>query len=116
MAENAYLALAQRGKNGFWRYLVTNVAIIVAAIAVQTVALILILIFTGKMEAFIGSGSQFLDTLPPLIVLLLGMAPFPVALVILGLGVRLLHGRSLRTLLTAQPHFAWKRLLFSASI
>jgi membrane protease YdiL (CAAX protease family) len=94
MAENAYLALAQKGKNAFWRYLVTNLAIIVSAIAVQTVALILILILTGKMEAIIGSGNQLLDTLPPLIVLLLGMAPFPVALVILGLGLWLLHGRS----------------------
>jgi membrane protease YdiL (CAAX protease family) len=116
MAENAYLALAQKGKNAFWRYLVTNLAIIVSAIAVQTVALILILILTGKMEAIIGSGNQLLDTLPPLIVLLLGMAPFPVALVILGLGLWLLHGRSPRTLLTVQPHFAWMRLLLSATI
>ena len=116
MAENGYLALARSGKNAFWRYLVTNVTIIISAFAVQTVALILIIILTGKMESFIGSGSQFLDTLSPVLVLLLGMAPFPVALVILGLGVRFLHGRSLRTLLTARPQFAWRRLLLSASI
>jgi len=116
LAENGYLALARSGKNAFWRYLVTNVTIIISAFAVQTVALILIIILTGKMESFIGSGSQFLDTLSPVLVLLLGMAPFPVALVILGLGVRFLHGRSLRTLLTARPQFAWRRLLLSASI
>jgi uncharacterized protein len=107
MADNAYLALAQSGKNEFWRYLVTNVSIIVAAVITQFVVVIPVLFISGSVD---------LNTLSPLVVLLLGIAPFPVALVVLLLGVRLLHHRSPRTLLTAQPRFAWRRLLLSAGL
>ena len=107
MVENEYLALARSGKNAFWRYLVTNLLIIFAAIIVQ---------FIVAVPVFIIYRTTDLTGLPQLIVLLLGMAPFPAVLVILGLGVWLLHGRSPLTLLTARPCFAWRRLLLSAGL
>ena len=106
-AENAFLALARSGKNSFWRYLLTNLMVIGAAIVAQILVALPVFILTGTLD---------LNQLPSLATLILSMAPFPAAALVLGLGVWLLHKRSPRSLLTARPHFDWRRLLASAAL
>lgn len=107
MADNAFMALARTGKSSFWRYLLNNLLVIGAAVLAQVAVTIPVVLFTGSID---------LTHMPALISLLFTMAPFPVGGVVLILGVWFIHKRSPRTLLTARPRFAWRRLLVSAGL
>jgi len=106
MQENAYLKQAQSGRNEFWRYLVVNVGIIGVALAVSVVLVIIAFFVEGTLDY-----RQF----SPITMLLVAMLPFPFALVGLWAGLRFLHGRSFRSLITPWERVNWKRLLFSAA-
>lgn len=107
MRENGYLAQAKVGRNDFWRYLLVNGAVIGVSIVVSVVLV---------MAAFLVEGTLDYRQFSPLTMLLAAMLPFPFALLTLWIGVRFLHGRSMRSLLTVAPHIQWRRFLFSALV
>ncbi|MCA1953702.1 MAG: hypothetical protein LDL12_00985, partial [Anaerolinea sp.] len=106
MQENAYLKQAQSGQNEFWRYLVVNVGIIGVSLAVSVVLVIIAFFVEGTLDY-----RQF----SPITMLLVAMLPFPFALAGLWAGLRFLHGRPLRSLITPWKRVNWKRLFFSAA-
>jgi membrane protease YdiL (CAAX protease family) len=105
MQDNAYLRQAQCGRNEFWRYLVVNTGIIGVSFGVSIILVII---------AFFVEGTLAYQQFSPLTLLWVSMLPFPFALAGLWAGIRFLHGRSLRSLITPWERLNWKRLLFSA--
>lgn len=102
--ENSYLKQADRGKNGFWRYLVVNILVIAVSTGVSIVLAVIAIFVEGTVDIY-----QF----SPMSMLLIGMLPFPFALITLLLGVRYLHGRKIMSLINPTGHFAWGRFLLS---
>ncbi len=106
MTPNTFLQQSNHGRNEFWRYLVTLAAIIFISIWVSLIIGIAAIFFEGT------DLSQFSETT----ILLLGMAPFPFILLALWFGVRFLHKRNFRSLITPLAHIQWKRIFISAGL
>jgi uncharacterized protein len=104
---NQFLEQADQGRNEFWRYLVTTIAMIWVAIAIQ---IVLVLV------AFLLGGTTDIESLPVLALLLIAMIPFPFSLAALWGGLRLLHKRPLMSILNPSGKLAWKRVFVSAGL
>lgn len=101
---NPFLDLAKDGRNEFWRYLLTIALMIAASFWVSLVA---------SLAAILINGTD-LNQYPPLAMLLLGTSPFPFTLLVLWFGVRFLHKRPFRSLVTPFKQVRWKQLFISA--
>lgn len=101
---NPFLDLAKDGRNEFWRYLLTIGLMIAASFWVSLVA---------SLAAILINGTD-LNQYPPLAMLLLGTSPFPFTLLVLWFGVRFLHKRPFRSLVTPFKQVRWKQLFISA--
>lgn len=101
---NPFLDLAKDGRNEFWRYLLTIALMIAASFWVSLVA---------SLAAILINGTD-LNQYPPLAMLLLGTSPFPFTLLVLWFGVRFLHKRPFRSLVTPFKKVRWKQLFISA--
>ncbi|HPC05307.1 MAG TPA: type II CAAX endopeptidase family protein [Anaerolineaceae bacterium] len=101
---NPFLDLAKDGHNEFWRYLLTIGLMIAASFWVSLVASLAAILFNGTD----------LNQYPPLVMLLLGTSPFPFTLMALWFGVRFLHKRPFRSLVTPFKQVRWKQLFISA--
>jgi len=101
---NPFLDLAKDGRNEFWRYLLTIGLMIAASFWVSLVA---------SLAAILINGTD-LNQYPPLAMLLLGTSPFPFTLLVLWFGVRFLHKRPFRSLVTPFKKVRWKQLFISA--
>lgn len=104
---NQFLDQATKGRNEVWRYVLTMIALIVAAIVSQIIVLLPVMLRLGISDI-----NQF-DSLP---LLLVTMAPFPVMMLVLFGAVKFLHRRSPKTLITPNSKIDWKKLLFSAIV
>jgi uncharacterized protein len=107
MHSDEFLASAKSGKNSFWRYFLTVVAIVVAVLITGLVVGIIYLLITGNINV---------AQMSPIASLLVNMSIFPVALLILFLSIRFLHQRRFKTLITPQPKIAWRRMLLSGGL
>ncbi len=105
--QNRYLAQANQGQNHFWRYLVTTISMIWAAIFVQVGLLLLAFLLHRTMD---------FESLPLMTMLVVAMVPFPFSLAALWAGLRLLHRRPLISLINPSGRIAWKRVIWSAAI
>jgi len=105
--ENAYLALARQGRNGFWRYLVTLAAVIAVSIGTTLVLMVVAYVFEQTLDP----NAYSLFTL-----LTVTMLPFPAMLVTLWLSQRFLHRRPIRTLVTPARKINWKAALISGVV
>ena len=106
MSANQFLDQARQGRNEFWRYLLTVGLVIAASFWVSLVFSLIAILFKGTD----------LDQYPPLVMLLLGTSPFPFALLALWFGVRVLHKRTFRSLVTPFQKINWKQLIISAGL
>lgn len=104
---NRYLDQAEHGRNEFWRYVVTILAMIFISIGAQLFA---------ATAAFLIEGTLELTRLSPLALFLVTMAPFPFGLAVLVGGLLLLHKRSPITLLNPSRRIAWKKIFLSGAI
>ncbi len=104
---NAYLQKAAVGKNTFWRYLLTLMLVTVLTFSAQAVLLLLAIFRTGTFD---------LNRMPPILYLTVVMLPFGAIVIGLWVGVRYIHRRSFKSLLTAARRFRWSKLLLSAGI
>lgn len=107
MHADEFLGSARSGKNDFWRYLLTIMAIVIAVFITGVVVGILYLLISGNTN---------INQMSPIASLLVNMSIFPPALLMLYLGVRFLHKRSFKTLVTPQPKIAWRRMMLSAGL
>lgn len=102
---NRFLAQADQGRNEFWRYLVTILAVIFASVGIQLFVAV-IAIFT--------EGTTDLTKFSPMTMLLISMVSFPVSLIVLWAGLRGLHKRPPISLINSFGRVRWGRILFSA--
>ncbi len=106
MKANQFLDLAKDGRNEFWRYLLTLGLMIAVSFWVSLVGSLVTILFNGT------DLSQY----PPLVMLLLGTIPFPFTLLALWFGMRVLHKRRFRSLVTPFQRINWKQFFISASL
>jgi membrane protease YdiL (CAAX protease family) len=104
---NQYLEQARQGKNEFWRYILTILAVVWVAIIAQLIV---------ASVAFIAEGTININQFSPMATLLVTMIPFPCALLALWGGLRLLHKRPLISLINPSGNILWKRALFSGVV
>jgi membrane protease YdiL (CAAX protease family) len=107
MHSDEFFAPVRTGKNAFWRYFLTVVAIVVAVLIIGLIAGIIYLLINGNINV---------EQMSPIASLLVNMSIFPAALFVLFLGVRFLHQRRFKTLITPQPKIAWRRMLLSGGL
>ena len=109
-----YIAVAQEGRNEFWRYAVGSVFIAVLYLGFSTVAVVALLMASGgglDVESLFDD-----ETLPPAALLAVVMVP-SLGLLLGSLAVsRWLHQRSLRTLFTSTPAVRWRRVGLGAGV
>lgn len=96
-----YLALADAGRNAWWRYGL-GLALI-AAVWLVGGAYAYAVILEG---AFFGSVNEFVAINASVLTLLIGVT------IVLGM----LHGRGWRTLVTPRPHLDWRRMAEGAAV
>ncbi len=105
--KNQFLKQAGAGKNSFWRYLLTLALVTFLIFLAQAVFLLAAVFATGTLD---------LAQMPPIVYLAVVMLPFGFVIVGLWLGVRFIHQRRFKSLLTAARHFRWGKLLLSAGV
>lgn len=102
-----YLEPARGEHNQFWRYALTIIAILWFTFGAGLILAVI---------AIAVEGSADLATYSNFTMLLLTMLPFPVALLVLWGGLRLLHRRGLMSLLHPGGSFSWTKFWTSAAI
>ena len=107
MHSDEFFSSARTGKNAFWRYLLTVVAIVIAVFAAGLIVGIIYLLSSGNID---------INHMSPIASLLVNMSIFPAALLVLFLGMQFLHKRRFKTLITPQPKIAWRRMLLSGGL
>src|SRR5262249_29705244 len=113
MPPNAFLSLAGRGANQIWRYLVTVLLIFLfmMATAIPTVG-VLRSQFPGSLEELAKADDLMpilVRSADPNLVLFLLLLPFAMALCGLLVGVRWIHRRPARTLVTPREQVSWRK-------
>ena len=109
---DAYLDLARRGKNAYWRYILAVVLILFMWQIVGAIPY-LILLFMALLSGQVHTVNEALnppgvDPLVSFVALMLASMAF---LVGIWMAMRFIHNRSLRTLITPARSIAWGRFL-----
>ncbi len=104
---NRYLKQAEVGKNSFWRYLLTLALVTFLTFFAQAILLLAAIFITGTID---------LTKYPPVLYLAVVMLPFAFVVAGLWFGVRFIHKRPFKSLLTAAKRFRWGRLFLSTGI
>lgn len=110
-----YLELARRGKNDWWRYLISLPGILVTWLLVGSIPVVLFMAYISMDgdPATDFSGTGFVGV-PVIVEFLVTMSSFVPFLVATLLAVRFIHARPLKTLLTAELSVRWGRILAGA--
>lgn len=110
-----YLELARRGKNDWWRYLISLPGILVTWLLVGSIPVVLFMAYISMDgdPATDFSGTGFVGV-PVIVEFLVTMSSFVPFLVATLLAVRFIHARPLKTLLTAELSVRWDRILAGA--
>jgi membrane protease YdiL (CAAX protease family) len=106
MKNNAFLEQVQRGRNDFWRYLLVTGLIIFVSFWISLLASIITIYFEGT------DINQYSE----IVLLILGLIPFPFLLLTLWAGTRFLHKRSFLSLITPLKHIRWGRIFFAFGV
>lgn len=114
---NDYLELARQGRNEWWRYLISFPAILVLWLSVGSVPVFLLLAYVAMdgdpATNFSGTGFVGVPVLLEFLVTMLSFIPLLAATL---LAVRFIHARSLKTLVTADAHIRWRRILAGGGV
>jgi uncharacterized protein len=114
---NRYLDLAHKGRNDWWRYLLSFPAILVIWLLVGSIPVVLLMAYVSMdgNPATGYSATGFIG-IPVTIEFLVTMSSFIPLIVATLLAVRLIHEQPLKTLITAEPHIRWRRILAAAGV
>ena len=110
----SFVAIAQDGRNGFWRYAAGSILIAATYLGGSVVAVVVLLVASGgglEIESLFDG-----QTLPPAGLLAIVLAPSLGLLVGALVVTRLLHRRSIQTLVTAASSVRWRRVALAAAL
>jgi len=113
MNNQTYLDAVFLGKNDAWRYLIAVPLILIMWVVVgslPTTALVVYLIIDGDPGTYVTPEAQFVGV-SPVVPYILALLSFWALLLGLWVAVRLIHRRSMLTLITPQPQVNWQRIL-----
>ena len=109
-----YLEIARQGKNDWWRYLLSLLLILFMWFVVGSLPLVFLAVYAGldanPATNFAPGGATGFD---PLLVLVATFLTFVPLFLTTLFAVRFIHGRPVRTLVTAAPKVRWSRLAAS---
>ena len=106
---NRYLSLAKRGKNTWWRYVISIILILFFYQIIGIIPLVILGAALTNLKTYLHpTTGQFSEIVPFLFYLSLNFILISL-LVCLYLAVRFLHQRQFITLITAQNRISWKR-------
>ena len=107
-----FLDLAQRGKNEWWRYLISWV-LIISVVVGSNILLVFLLLLPQLLRA---NQSFNLADLDPFVLLTVSLIPFVFLFGLMWGIARLVHNRSFLSLITPEKRFNWKRFFQGAFI
>ena len=113
MSEN-FLALARRGNNQWWRYLLGILFILLLWQGIGSIPYILLLVYLqrdGSPATQFNLQTQKFEGVPPLIPYIAINLMFVCFLIGLYITIRFLHQRQFITLITPRNQVSWKRIL-----
>lgn len=102
-----YIQQVYKGKNEFWRYLIT-LAVVMAPFLLNVIVFLL-------YPALFEQASEQMQNMQgnKNVILIENLIPFVILLVVLFLFVRFLHQRSISSLITSRTKVDWKRITFA---
>jgi membrane protease YdiL (CAAX protease family) len=112
-----YREMARRGKNDWWRYVISLPSIIFIWLFLGSLPVVALVAYV-QMDAdpstgISGTGFTGIPTLLEFLVTMSSFIPFLVATL---LAVRFIHERRLKTLITAADRIRWKRIFAGAAV
>lgn len=112
-----YREIARRGKNDWWRYVLSLPSIIIVWLFFGSLPVIALMTYV-EMDADPATGfsATGFTEIPILLEFLVTMSSFIPFIVATLLAVRLLHERPLKTLITAADRIRWKRIFAGAAV
>jgi hypothetical protein len=112
-----YLEVARSGKNEWWRYLLSLPAIIATWLIVGSIPVFFLIAYVqADGNPATDASSTGFTGIPLLLEFLVTMSSFIPFIAATSLAVRIIHARSLKTLITAAPSIRWGRMLAGAGI
>ena len=112
-----YLEVARRGKNDWWRYLISFSSILATWFIVGSIPVVIFMAYIsmdGNPDTnFSGTGFEGVPVIPEFSITMSSFIPFLVATL---LAVRFIHERPVRTLVTGKTHIRWKRMFAGAGV
>lgn len=111
-----YISLASKGKNQFWRYLVSVIVFLVASLIGQIpLTLVVASRYTTQesMQNFLKNLNFELIGISPLVGLILIAIPFAFLLLAVIVSVVNIHERPLLSLLTSRKKYSWSKTFFA---
>lgn len=112
-----YLDAARTGRNEWWRYLISLPAIIFLWFFLGSIPVLMLAAYVqadgDPATVVTATGFDGIPVIPEFLVTMLSFVPF---FVVTLLAVWLIHARSVRTLITAEPRIRWRRMFQGAGI
>ena len=112
-----YLEVARSGKNDWWRYVISLPVIILIWVMLGSIPVVLLMAYVSMdgnpATGFSGTGFKGVPVLSEFLITMSSFIPFIVATL---LAVRFIHARSLKTLITGEPHIRWGRMFAGAGV
>jgi membrane protease YdiL (CAAX protease family) len=109
-----YLAAGSQGHHDWWRYAFSILLILFVWLGLGSLPFlfaVLVIASDDNPDTYLDVGASAIAGIHPLWNFMLLMASFVALLLAVLLAVRLIHGRSIRSLLTAAPAFRLRRLV-----
>jgi membrane protease YdiL (CAAX protease family) len=112
-----YLEAARRGKNDWWRYLISFPAILALWLVIGSIPVVLLVAYVSMdpdpATGFSGTG---FTGIPVLLEFLVTMSSFLPFLAATFLAVRFIHERPIKTLVTGEDRIRWGRIFAGAGL
>ena len=114
-----FFAVAEKGRNEFWRYLI-SIILIIAVSFIGQVPLVMFLVLRmydfSDLEKF-QEELNFIELgIDPNIGLLFMLIPFILCFLCMIFIIKVLHARSFLSVLTGHKRFNWSKLIFTSAI
>lgn len=112
-----YLEVARRGRNEWWRYLLSLSAILLFWFIIGSIPVLLLMTYVSmdgdSSTGFTGTGFTGIPVIPEFLITMLSFVPLLVATLLV---VRFIHARPLKTLFTGEARIRWGRILAGAAV
>jgi CAAX protease family protein len=112
-----YLEVAHKGRNDWWRYLISFPGILVIWFLVGSIPVLLLMTYVSRdgdpATSYAATGFTGIPVIPEFLVTMSSFIPLIVATLLM---VRVIHARPLKTLVTSEAQIRWGRIFAGAGV